>query len=363
MPKIQRTKLLVEVLEARCVPAGTVTIDGWGAGNINITGDGLDNQIGITGTSNGLQIDGLSGTTLALGPSLSGSLGFWVVFSSTSQVVLLPGGPSAPTLGQLYINMLAGHDRIQATTLQTPWQAHGNIIILPGDGNDAVVLGGVTTQKALLIRDHLGNDLVQLDAVSAHDPSFISLGANNDQVRILGSGTVFDDDLTIWTGAGSDLVRFSPGQSLIKGDLVINTTVPVGDGGDTVLVDYASLATDPHTLAVLGNTQITTGDGADVIRFGLGTGLGPSADLGGTTNINMGNQNDRIFASRVIFNGVLTALLGAGNDQVLNNWGAASVSVAPGSVLNGGPPPPGLGADLLPAGWTAPAGLSVVGFP
>jgi hypothetical protein len=61
--------LRVEALEDRSVPAGTVTIVGWGTGNINVIGDPQDNQIEITqpGGPATLRITGLSGTTLALG--------------------------------------------------------------------------------------------------------------------------------------------------------------------------------------------------------------------------------------------------------------------------------------------------------
>jgi hypothetical protein len=243
----------------------------------------------------------------------------------------------------------------------------GSLIVLPGDGNDQVNIGSIRTMKQLAIRETTGNDVVVLDAVYAHDPSLISLNLGNDKLTILGSGTQFDSDLTILTGAGSDMVRFSPGQSLIKGNLLIDTSAQSGDGGDSVLVDYSTTAGVP-TLKVLGNTTIRTGDGADLIRFGLGSGIGPSVELGAaasnTITIEMGNHNDRIFAARAKLQ-KLTAKLENGDDQVLNNWGAplggtTTVTVASGSILDGGPHVSG---DILPPGWSAPTGLTVVGFP
>ncbi|MCS7167182.1 MAG: hypothetical protein RMI91_02515 [Gemmatales bacterium] len=356
----QKLLLSVERLEDRSVPAGTVTISGWGAGNLNVVGDAQGNEIEIIGSSNSIQINAQGTTTLSLGTIPAA----WVVSSSPTQVVLQP--TTTPLLGQLVLDLKAGDDQVGVFGLQGLVQANGNILIMPGDGNDTVRLGGDATAKALLIRDNLGNDVVQLDAVSARDPSQISLGAGNDSILIAGTGTIFDSDLTLLTGAGSDRIRFVPGQSWIKGNLSIDTSAAMGDGGDSVLVDHAASATAPHTLRVSGSTTIKTGNGADLIRFGSGSGTGPSVDLGGGSNpttIEMGNDNDRIGIQRAQF-AQLTVNLGNGTDQVLNNWGSASMLVAAGSVLDFGPPNPPLGSDSpLPSGWTSPPGLTVFNHP
>ena len=356
MRKIART-LQIEWLEDRCVPAGTVTIVGWGPGNINIIGDALANDVDVTGSSpSQLTITGNAGTTL----NSAGVPAAWVSSSTSTQVII--NLPSPLVLGQLFINLRAGNDIVNIFNVT----AGGSIIIVPGDGDDQVKMGADVTLKALLIRETLGDDFVQLDNVKARDPSWISLSAGNDKLLIAGAGTVFYSDLTILMGAGSDFLHFIPGVSRIMGNLLIDTSAVQGDGGDTVLVDYAVNPTDPPTLFVNGNTTILTGNGADKIIFGAGPGMGRSAILGvpnqgvnPSVSIIMGNQSDKIFASRVGFS-VLNAQLGAGDDTVLNNWGAASVSVAPGSVLNGGPHFMG---DTLPSGWTAPPNLTVTGFP
>jgi hypothetical protein len=355
--------LRVEALEDRSVPAGTVTIVGWGAGNINIIGDPLANDIDVTGSGpSQLTITGNAGTTL----NSAGVPAAWVSSSTSTQVII--NLPSPLVLGQLFISLRAGNDRVGVFNTI----AGGNIIILPGDGDDKVLMGADTTLMGLFIRETLGDDYVQLDNVKARDPSLISLNLGNDKLLILGAGTVFDDDLTILGGAGSDFINFKPGQSRIMGDLLIDTSAVPGDGGDTLVVDWAVNPTDPPTLFVNGNTTILTGDGADKIIFGAGTGMGRSAILGvpsqgliPSVNIRMGNQNDQIFASRVGFQ-LLNANLGNGNDQVLNIWGTAGVSVASGSILDGSlpnPPPPPVPGDQLPSGWSAPPGLTVVGFP
>jgi hypothetical protein len=265
-------------------------------------------------------------------------------------------------INQLFVDLRAGNDTLSINGVTTA----GNLIAASsgntGSDNDVYRLGADHAGRALLIRDTFGSNRAILDAVTAQDPSTIFFGAGKDFLSIAG-GNIFASDLNIFMGAGSDIVRFVPGTSLIQGNLLINTTSNVGDGGDAVLIEWATSPTAPPTLQVDGNTTIVTGDGADLVRFGFGTGTGPSAKLGATANntvnIDTGNHNDRIFASRVQFP-LLTVQLGNGDDQVLNNWGTAGVSVAPNSVIDGGPHVSG---DTIP--WTPPppSGLTAINFP
>jgi hypothetical protein len=359
--------LRVEALEDRSVPAGTVTISGWGTGNINVIGDPQDNQIEITqpGGPATLRITGLSGTTLALGTIPASWVSSTVPSTPPFTQVDLDLSSVSLVINQLFVDLRAGNDTLSINGVTTA----GNLIAASsgntGSDNDVYRLGADHAGRALLIRDIFGSNRAILDAVTAQDPSTIFFGAGNDFLLIAGSGTIFANDLNIFMGAGSDIVRFVPGTSLIQGNLLINTTSNVGDGGDAVLIEWATSPTAPPTLQVDGNTTIVTGNGADLVRFGFGTGTGSSAKLGATANntvnINTGNHNDKIFASRVQFP-LLTVLLGNGDDQVLNNWGTAGVSVAPGSVIDGGPHVSG---DTIP--WTPPPppppGLTAINFP
>jgi len=61
--------LWLEALEDRCVPAGgTVTVAGWGLGNVNLVGDANANDITVNLSPNGINITGNNGTTLTLTP-------------------------------------------------------------------------------------------------------------------------------------------------------------------------------------------------------------------------------------------------------------------------------------------------------
>jgi hypothetical protein len=133
-------------------------------------------------------------------------------------------------------------------------------------------------------------------------------------------------------------------------------------GNDRLLVAAAATSSDPATLSVDGpdgqiNALIRLGTGNDLVRFGTGSGSGKSVDFADQTRLELGSGDDRLFLRNAIFN-LLIALLGDGNDQVLNNWGGSGVTVGAGSKLHGG-----AGADVLPAGWTTPPNLTVVAIP
>ncbi|MCS7022302.1 MAG: hypothetical protein NZ703_08075 [Gemmataceae bacterium] len=344
----RRSQLGVELLEDRSVPAGVVNVIGASPDNITIVGDNLANDITISMSGNGISIQANGTTTLTLSPNTPGS---WVVSQTPTLIVLNPNGPNnPPTLGNLFVDMRDGDDVVGAFSLSSS----GNQVFSLGNGNDKLNVGACNVGGALIVRDITGNDTVTIDNTRANLNSFINLTSGNDKVYIAGSGTAFNQDLMISMAAGDDLVRFIPGQSVINGNLGIYT----GAGNDRVLVDGASPGT-PATLKVNGNTLIQTGSNNDRVIFGTpGSMTGATVDLAATV-IDMGSGKDEIGMRDAIMS-LLIALLGDDDDQVLNNWGAANVTVGFGSLLDGGNQ---MVADTLPSGWSAPAGLSVVGFP
>jgi hypothetical protein len=137
-----------------------------------------------------------------------------------------------------------------------------------------------------------------------------------------------------------------------------NLLIYTGGGNDRVFVDNGTSGT--ATLQVFGTTVIRTDVGDDLVRFGAPSTTvgGPTVDLQ-TTIIDTGDNNDAIFMEDAIMS-LLIALLGNGDDKVLNNWGASNVTVGFGSLLDGGNHVVG---DTLPTPWTAPANLTVINFP
>lgn len=222
-----------------------------------------------------------------------------------------------------------------------------------GRDDDTLRIGAVLIGNHLWISDPSGNDKVIINNTTVTANTYIYLTSGLDKVFIAGSGTIFGNNLFINTGDGHDLVRFIPGLSQVGNNLGIYT----GGDNDQVIVD-GSGTTTPLTLQVSGTTDIRTGQGDDLVRFGTRSTTGLTVDLQGTV-IDTGDGNDRIYMRDAIMK-LLIALLGNGNDQVLNIWGTANVMVGFGSLLDGGNHVFG---DTLPSPWTPPTNLTVVNFP
>jgi hypothetical protein len=335
------------MLEDRSVPA--VTVLGLNTADIMITGDNQSNDINITMTNQGIEVQANGATTLALDPNTPSG---WVVTNTSTLIVLNPNAPinQSPTLDNLFVNMQNGDDVVTATSLQ----ANGSGHFMMGNGNDILRIGACRFGNNLVIRDPSGNDTVVIDNTTVGVNTYIYLTSGLDRVFIAGNGTVFGNDLFINTAGGNDVVRFIPGLSQVGNNLLIYT----GGGNDRVIVNNGT--SGAATLQVLGTTVIRTDVGNDLVRFGTvsSTVGGPTVDLQ-TTIIDTGDNNDVIYMEDAIMS-LLIALLGNGDDTVLGNWGASNVTVGPGSLLDGGNHVSG---DVLPTSWTAPANLTVVNFP
>jgi len=316
-----RSQLQVEVLEDRSVPA--VTVLGLNAADLYITGDNQSNDITVTLTSQGIQVQANGSTTLALNPSTPTN---WIVTNTSTLIVLnLNGSNQSPTLDNLYISMR--------------------------NGNDKVSIGACTINNNLVIRDSPGgNDIVKIDNTIVGNNTYIYLTSGFDKVFLTSSR--FIQDVFINTAGGNDVVRFIPGTVFVGGNLGILT----GDDDDLVRVDPGT--SGAVTLEVFGTTSIRTGLGDDLVRFGVPSSTGPTVDLQATV-IDTGDGDDRIYMRDAIMS-LLVALLGDGDDTVMNNWGTDNVTVGFGSLLDGGNH---ITSDILPPGWTPPANLTVINFP
>jgi len=312
-----RSQLQVEVLEDRSVPA--VTVLGANAADVSITGDNQSNDIFVTLSSQGIEVHANGSTTLALNPSTPAN---WIVTNTSTLIILNPNGPNqSPTLDNLYISML--------------------------NGDDKVSIGACTINNNLVIRDSPGgNDIVIIDNTIVGNNTYIYLTSGNDKVFLTSSR--FTQDVFINTAGGNDVVRFIPGTVIVGGNLGILT------GDDLVRVDPGT--SGAVTLKVFGTTSIRTGLGDDLVRFGVPSSTGPTVDLQATV-IDTGDGDDRIYMRDAIMS-LLVALLGDGDDTVMNNWGTDNVTVGFGSLVDGGN-----GFDSPPSWTTPPANLTVINFP
>jgi len=233
-----------------------------------------------------------------------------------------------------------------------------------GGGHDSVYLNDIKG-NSLSITLGAGNDTLLVHQLGLTSFS-VDLGSGDDQATFTGNNTfgsfnslynTWVGGLTVLEGAGRDTLSFA-GTTVVDNKLSID----LGAEPDRLFVAAAANTTDPPTLKVDGpdgqiNTTILTGTGNDVVRFGTGSGSGKSVQFEVETRLNLGSGDDALYVRNAIFN-LIIALLGDGNDKVLNNWGSSNVTVGSGSKLHGGP-----GIDVLPASWTTPTNLTVLAIP
>jgi hypothetical protein len=320
--------LQVEVLEDRSVPAVTVLGTSTATTDVFITGDNQSNDISVTMTGSSIKVQANGSTTLALDPSTT------------------PGliGSSSPT----------------SIILNLPASGLDNLTIKMLNGDDKVSIGNCTIIKDLVIVDKPGgNDIVTINNTIVGNNTYIYLTSGDDKVFLTSS--TFTNDVIISTAGGNDVVRFIPGPSpAVTTSVGGNLGIYTGGGNDRVFVDPGTSSAE--TLNVSGTTFIRTYGGNDFVSFGVlsstTTGL-KTVNLLQATVIDTGADNDRIYMRDANIWHVFVALLGDGDDTVMNNWGTDNVTVGFGSLLDGGS-----GTDsLLPPVWTAPANLTVINFP
>ncbi|MBA2224955.1 hypothetical protein [Thermogemmata fonticola] len=406
--KAVERRLTLERLEEREVPAGIVSVFATqsnfaGTVNLVITGDDLDNQVDIVRESGQVKI--IAQGTTVLHYDLSSTPGVSVTPTYTQITFNASGG-----IRDISITMGGGHDAVRVSAIGD--HSFGNFGVNLGSGNDSFLLLGSSSTSpninfvnSFSLDSDSGDDLVSVyktalsggtlstgdgnDTVYLNDcvggPISTSLGAGNDTLLVnscrsdsfsadLGSGNdrasfsgnnrfggligrTWFGGLTVVGGAGNDLLTFT-GQTQVLNKLNID----LGVGNDRLLVAAAANSSDPATLSVDGpdgeiNALIRLGTGNDLVRFGTGSGSGPSVNFADQTRLEMGSGDDALFIRNAIFN-LLIALLGDGTDRVLNDWGGSGVTVGAGSKLHGG-----VGVDLLPSGWTTPPNLTILAIP
>jgi len=418
IPMVNRThpvhscSLNLERLEAREVPAGIVSVFASNASFLNtvnlvITGDDLDNQIDIVRQAGQVKIIARGDTLLHY--DLDSTYNYGTVTPTYTEITF----DASRGMRDVTIQMFSGNDDVRISVIGN--HRFGNLLVSLGEGNNSFLLMGSSSTSASnknyvtffsldggAGRDQIyvyktfisggtlntggGHDSVYLNDIKGNSLS-ITLGAGNDTLLVhqlgltsfsvdLGSGddqatftgnntfgsfnslyNTWVGGLTVLEGAGRDTLSFA-GTTVVDNKLSID----LGAEPDRLFVAAAANTTDPPTLKVDGpdgqiNTTILTGTGNDVVRFGTGSGSGKSVQFEVETRLNLGSGDDALYVRNAIFN-LIIALLGDGNDKVLNNWGSSNVTVGSGSKLHGGP-----GIDVLPASWTTPTNLTVLAIP
>ncbi|GBD35591.1 hypothetical protein HRbin36_00704 [bacterium HR36] len=392
LPRRNSTRLNVEVLEGRTVPAGNVSATLVGS-TLRLIGDSLSNGIFVYLQGGNVVVAGDPTTTV----NSAGSVSFPAA-SVAGLDIRMDDKDDTVTLGKTPTNVVTG------LTLTRLLQYNG------GNGNDTLEIAGVSVSRTATIRGGDGDDSVTINN-GTHFSSPVSISLDTGSVSesvsidnaifdkptvIRGSDvnstinitaatgpTTFNASLSILTRNGDDAITLD-GANVSSGPLTITT----GDGDDTVALDNGTykilslntglgddtvnIGTTTAVDVTLG-AAITLGDGANALNIGNGTtttqfgllsirgGSGVdnilldniSVSLGATTIRTLdGNDSLTILNSSFSPNKV-TVEMGNGDDTVTLNSNSFQVGPPHQDLFDGGS-----GSDTL-NGSTANTGLSI----
>lgn len=289
----------VQALEARTLPAGTVTAS-YSGGSITLNGDRFNNVIEIEFDSTGLFVRGLDGTNIKFGAR---------TITDGSPFKLAPG----PTVTRdLVVNLKDGNDVVELFVDGVDASIGRNLKIDTGRGED---IAGVLVPNGSLT---VGNELN------------IKLGDASDYL-LLNGDAFFEDELPddheeeenaplhvngltkVSAGTGDDIVGIANFST--DGNLEIET----GHGDDTVGVEFAFVG---------GNATISTGGDDDDVGIAF-------VQIEGRGNITTGSGNDRVGVFNTHSQGNVSIRLEQGND-LLAAAGELTVGEDAQVLLSGG---------------------------
>jgi hypothetical protein len=246
--RLRRTRLSVDALEQRCVPAVTATFV---SGNLHIVGDNYNNDITITGTGAGAyQVDGLTAGSHAY----SGVNYVRVDTMSGTDKVTLNGGPVALTYGATITGAGALTVVNNQFNIGTPYG--GFTVMGTGTGDvNVFVQAGTVLGCGFSVTTGAGNDSVVVGPTAVvWGPALLRLGDGTNYTNF--TGALVDGALTIAGGTESDIVELTNTQvgPYHHGFLDLN----LGGGTDYVL---------SSGLSVNGNGQIRSANGSLNVRL------------------------------------------------------------------------------------------------
>jgi len=188
-----RSRLEIECLEQRCVPAGNLSVV-LNGGTLVIRGDDLSNGVEVTQGAE-------AGQFVVTGLNVGGAT------TVNGQAAVTVAGVT----GDVIIDLRGGDDQVVV----------GDGVAVPRDlrvrtglGNDTVTLADVTVGEDLTVETGLGNDTVSVADVMVGGDSRVETGGGNDTVQITDS--LFSRELRVILGDGDDAL--SLGDSMVGGD-------------------------------------------------------------------------------------------------------------------------------------------------
>ena len=264
-----------------------------------------------------------------------------------NDIVTMSGGAIGSATAALNLNLGEGNNSFTSTG----GRIYGSLI--SGDGNDTLVIGGVTIiDGSVATNGGIDDVTVSGDASIAGDPDGDAVGLGDGNDRFTMTGGMLGGGLS--TGAGNDQVELRGGSittyvNLEGGDdqiLVTGTAAVGGDihgdvGNDTITIEggtvsgYIAGDDGNDTVVMRGGTVgsatrptgIDLGAGADTLRMSGGTVFGSVFGMGGGNTYDIqggtisgslfaGSQNDSVTISGTANIGVEPGVDGTGTDSV-----------------------------------------------
>lgn len=365
-------RLNIELLEARCTPAGNVIVTTDGSDNLIITGDSASNRIVIEGLgTTTVLVRGESNTRInggtdpysayinnprggnirvnlgagsdtiiwrGIDPGLAPgdvSMSFSGTSSSAINTVIFENRPGVVNVcrfaGNVSINV-SGNERLR---VQVPVSATGqqvaneveftqNLTIASANGNDSVdfdanvtVLGDFTWSA--------GNGANRLNAVNFRVNGNVTITSASGSDTFLFTSLQWNASsgasTSFRTGGGSDTIGLFGPNSIIHGPLSIDTS---GSGtSDADVVAFIEVDTSPST-----TVSIAMGNDSDTLIFAGTRGVA----FRNRVQVDMGAGRDRVDIRQAVFSGAIQVLLGADNDSM----SVFNSRFGPGSSINAG---------------------------
>jgi hypothetical protein len=341
----RRTRLIVEQLEQRCVPAAVK----FTSGSLSITPSAGEIALDLTVTETAANAFSVTDGTSSLG-TFTGVSNINVTGGNGSDSVTLNLNGLSLT-GSFSANTGNGNDTIDITNNSgTAGSIGGNVTILSGLGNDSVSLsshsaGVLRVGGSVHVSDAAGNDSFTFGNGSASTTVGGNLsiqGTNNIQID-QGSNDLVSGNITINQGthgghlslqqgliSGTEVLtvgrNFNISSNQLSADVFLrgmnlggNLTLNLGNGvGPDVAFgqpgNFFGLSSSPSSTTVInGNLKYTSGSGNDTLDLGSGVVNGNVGITVGDGNVNISLET---FTTQTIIGGNLTINAGNGNDLI-----------------------------------------------
>ena len=329
--KSHASRLMIETLEGREVPAASIVVGAVSGGVLTLTGDDLTNEIVLQDTGTGMTVTGLNANTtvaLAATPTVGAASQTFPLVDSIKFV--LKGGDDAVTLDDTVAFNLSGavtadmgdgdntldlsDGTVNAIVASLDYKGlGGNDVVSFGDGT---VMTVATVGKVTVNAGDGFNSLNIQNAAVAGDISFTA-AEGGDQVSLI--GVTAAKNVTVNTGTGDAFNSLALSGATITGNLSFK-----GSGGFHFLQAFGATAS-----AVNGSAGVTVDAGTNGASF-LAVSTALTIPNGGLTLTGKNSQSSINNSAALTVGKNLTI----SNDNVFANTAALTVGGVSATGVN-----------------------------